>query len=301
MTKTIKFNLKLDGNPVRTLEGLQDNFNIEDILMYYRCGVLQKWLKLRGYHEEEAQAAAIGAQDTEGIIKALAKIFRIEVDDDDLDAFFKTDEYKAHLRENMAKNKADEKDFQQNVTSYLEEYDVLIASLKKEEALQYTFPVVLEKAQLLAKKFPALFLRGDVAAQLKEFEKTCPQFILALAGQEFLDGMRHYFSNHYDFVSIIGHATRSYGAWTECEKKGFSLVNMAEKPSGQWIQILGSEHRVIPVDIFREGDYTIRSMGDGYECSRIDHYSDLRVFQGLEVLKKTTRNFKDQYVIYVEV
>ena len=30
--KQIKFNLILDGKPVRTIEELQDNFNLDDIL-----------------------------------------------------------------------------------------------------------------------------------------------------------------------------------------------------------------------------------------------------------------------------
>lgn len=300
MTKTIKFNLKLDGNPVRTLEGLQDNFNIEDILMYYHCGVLQKWLKLRGYHEEEAQAAAIGAQDTEGIIKALAKIFRIEVDDDDLDAFFKTDEYKALLRENMAKNKADEVNFQQNIESYFKEYDKLIASLEYGNADVLSFPVVREKAQLLAQKFSALFLREGVREYLKTFAITCPQFILALAGQDFLGGMRHYFTTNSFFAEVKRPALKSYGSSSTCEEKGFSLVDMTDQPTGQWVRVLGPEHRVIPVEIFRSSDTSIRSVGDEDGCSEIDTGTDFRVFHGLEVLRKTNRN-KHQYVIYVEV
>ena len=35
MAKTIKFNLICDGNPVRNLEDLQNNFSIEDVLNYY--------------------------------------------------------------------------------------------------------------------------------------------------------------------------------------------------------------------------------------------------------------------------
>ncbi len=36
MAKTIKFNLILDGNPVRDIEDLRDNFSIEDILEVYK-------------------------------------------------------------------------------------------------------------------------------------------------------------------------------------------------------------------------------------------------------------------------
>lgn len=42
MAKTIKFNLICDGNPVRNLEDLQNNFSIEDVLNYYSNKLYQK-------------------------------------------------------------------------------------------------------------------------------------------------------------------------------------------------------------------------------------------------------------------
>ena len=40
MTKAIKFNLILDGKPVRNLDELRDNFNIEDIRFFVvSCGI----------------------------------------------------------------------------------------------------------------------------------------------------------------------------------------------------------------------------------------------------------------------
>lgn len=36
MAKTIKFNLICDDKPVRTIEDLQENFSIEDVLKYYQ-------------------------------------------------------------------------------------------------------------------------------------------------------------------------------------------------------------------------------------------------------------------------
>ena len=53
MAKTIKFNLICDGNPVRTIEDLQNNFSIEDVLAYYNNKLLHRWLKVRGYEGEE--------------------------------------------------------------------------------------------------------------------------------------------------------------------------------------------------------------------------------------------------------
>lgn len=93
MSKTIKFNLILDGYPVRNLEGLREHFSIEDILDYYSNRLLEKWLDVRGYSDELSEVKAlsvnkdgssdkIGIEDSETyqIIKNLIKIFKIETD-----------------------------------------------------------------------------------------------------------------------------------------------------------------------------------------------------------------------------
>lgn len=78
MAKTIKFNLILDGNPVRTIEDLRENFSIEDVLDVYRTGLLQRWLKVRGYSEFLEKVNFIECDDNKGIITELIKIFEIE-------------------------------------------------------------------------------------------------------------------------------------------------------------------------------------------------------------------------------
>ncbi len=81
MAKTIKFNLICDNKPIRTIEDLQDNFSIEDILKYYENGLLLRWLHVRGYQEEEKKVAAISCKEDIEIVKALIRIFNIETDE----------------------------------------------------------------------------------------------------------------------------------------------------------------------------------------------------------------------------
>ena len=52
MAKRIKFNLIIDNTPVRDLKGLRNHFNLDDLLSYFKSGVLQRWLEVRGYREE---------------------------------------------------------------------------------------------------------------------------------------------------------------------------------------------------------------------------------------------------------
>ncbi|MCD4819066.1 MAG: hypothetical protein K8S23_10285 [Candidatus Cloacimonetes bacterium] len=76
MPKTIKFNLILDGKPVRDIEGLQENFCIDDVLAVYENGLLERWLKVRGFDDYSKKINKIKKDD--GIIKQLIKIFGIE-------------------------------------------------------------------------------------------------------------------------------------------------------------------------------------------------------------------------------
>ena len=53
MAKKIKFALKLkDGADIRTLESLQEHFDLEKVTAYFLNGKLLEWLEDRYYDEE---------------------------------------------------------------------------------------------------------------------------------------------------------------------------------------------------------------------------------------------------------
>jgi len=81
MAKTIKFNLICDDKPVRTMEDLQENFSVEDVLKYYENGLLCRWLEVRGYEEEKGKVLGIQSKESLDIAKELIKIFGIETDE----------------------------------------------------------------------------------------------------------------------------------------------------------------------------------------------------------------------------
>lgn len=78
MAKTIKFNLICDDHSVRTLDDLREHFCIEDVLGYYKNGLLQRWLQVRGFAGELAAVNGIQAQDDMSIAREMAKIFGLE-------------------------------------------------------------------------------------------------------------------------------------------------------------------------------------------------------------------------------
>lgn len=81
MAKTIKFNLICDDKPVRTIEDLQNNFSIEDVLAYYNNELLHRWLEVRGYSNQLEKVNAIATDKSMEIIKELIKIFNVICDD----------------------------------------------------------------------------------------------------------------------------------------------------------------------------------------------------------------------------
>ncbi|TXI93223.1 MAG: hypothetical protein E6Q33_04345 [Neisseriales bacterium] len=77
MAKTIKFNLNINGMSVRNIEGLQDNFCIDDVLALYDNKLLHRWLESRSFDEYLQKINAIDPE--EPIIYQLIEIFDIEL------------------------------------------------------------------------------------------------------------------------------------------------------------------------------------------------------------------------------
>ena len=113
MAKVLKFGLMLDNCNVRSLEGLQEHFVIEDVLKYFEDGTLSRWLKVWGYKEQLAAVEAIEKTlDKKDIVLQLANIFGIEdVDAADIEKVFFTAEEAAY--------------------EYLAGYEALITNMRK--------------------------------------------------------------------------------------------------------------------------------------------------------------------------
>lgn len=82
MPKTIKFNLNIDGVAVRTLDVLRELMNddfrehecIQDLLKYYKNGVLKRWFEVHGYNPEFERICKITSTDDKNIILEILKI-----------------------------------------------------------------------------------------------------------------------------------------------------------------------------------------------------------------------------------
>ena len=131
MAKVLKFGLMLDDCNVRSLEGLQEHFVIEDVLKYFEDGTLSRWLKVWGYKEQLAAVEAIDKTlDKKDIVLQLANIFGIEdIDAADIEKALsvfsyldKKQKFQVTVQENALFKK-------QAVEEYLAGYEALIQDM----------------------------------------------------------------------------------------------------------------------------------------------------------------------------
>ena len=129
MAKTIKFNLLLDDNPVRDIESLQNNFCIDDILEVYENGLLQKWLKVRGFDEHLAKIESVKKESS--IIVELIKIFDIEKDDTEIRESIYSLEFQEHRKKSLEMFNTIDNTLKKTIEKYHKEYDELIENIIK--------------------------------------------------------------------------------------------------------------------------------------------------------------------------
>ncbi len=136
MAKTIKFNLLLDDNPVRDIETLQNNFCIDDILEVYENGLLQKWLKVRGFDEYLEKVENITKEGS--ITVELIKIFDIKKDDAEIRESIYSLEFQEERKKDLKNFNLKDSYLKNGISKYHKEYEELIeAIIEKKENMAF--------------------------------------------------------------------------------------------------------------------------------------------------------------------
>lgn len=129
MAKTIKFNLICNEKPIRTIEDLQNNFVIEDVLELYYSKLLERWLNVRGYIDEFKLVSQIVTDKPIEIIEELIKIFDIEEDSEKIREYVYIYEYKQQKIKNFSKFNENVLKDMDNVNNQLNEYNALVSRI----------------------------------------------------------------------------------------------------------------------------------------------------------------------------
>lgn len=154
MTKTIKFNIIVDSKPIRDLEGLRENFNIDDIYSLYERRVLHRWLEVRGFDEHLKKVGAIKSVDEIEITKSLISIFGVKEDNEGI----KKSVYAIQSRkeEKLLLGKLEKLSFSKMevIKSYFSGYDNLLRDIieKKED-----FAFIKNSIKIIGKDYYVIF------------------------------------------------------------------------------------------------------------------------------------------------
>lgn len=170
MAKVLKFGLMLDDCNVRSLEGLQEHFVIEDVLKYFEDGTLSRWLKVWDYKEQLAAVEAIDkVLDKKDIVLQLANIFGIEdVDAADIEKALsvfsyldKKQKFQVTVQENALFKK-------QAVEEYLAGYEALIQDMINKVKVHNK---VSKKDDIYDIEFNVNAFREDVREDVRKLEQ----------------------------------------------------------------------------------------------------------------------------------
>ena len=204
MAKTIKFNLILDEKPIRDIKGLQENFVIEDVLEFYQKGLLQKWLKVRGFDKYLKKVETI--KKDEPVIIKLIEIFEIEKSEKEIkEAVYSLEFWKERKIELEEWTKKDTK-IKQIIADYHNGYNVLLAKIKDNKE---DMPFMKSAAKEINDKYKEIF-KIDYPFFFANFKEDVPLINLAILMNH--DLRKYYLTNQNIRKELINkHVKKSFG------------------------------------------------------------------------------------------
>lgn len=180
MTKMIKFNLILDGKPVRDLEGLQQNYNLDDIYATFQSGVLARWLEVRGYDEHLARIKAVESTDEMLVAEELAKIFDVTPNEDEIKKSVYAAQFGKKEKENLEKLEKVKFEHDQIISKYHEGYDILLNEIKGKPN---DYPFLKQAVSSLWDNYWQLF-RIDFTRFYAEMASQCPLIFFTMLAND---------------------------------------------------------------------------------------------------------------------
>jgi hypothetical protein len=130
MAKAIKFNLIIDSKPIRSLEDLQDNFNIEDILDAYKKGLLNRWLETRDLKAQMSALEKISGDDIETALELCRVLLGTKCTKEQLEAAVYPYAYKEKEKEQLQQYKNLKEQKEDVIRAYHETYDKILKELE---------------------------------------------------------------------------------------------------------------------------------------------------------------------------
>lgn len=258
MSKTIKFNLRIDGKPIRNLSDLQENFVIEDLVEIYDEGLLQKWLLVRGYDDKAKKIAAVKRSDDETLIRDLIRIFELPVENSRVDEELYNLRFNKERARVLASSKELENDRNAFINKYHDEYEKLILSIKEDKD---NYPFIKRTLDLIQGFYRRLF-NVDAFRLYNEFKKEAPLAVFAMLMNE---SLRIDLEKN---IEIGNDFSLLYNDKAILESLGENLIMFAGETDGYWKVVRESGKKYMVVSMLKGNfvgspkDYTTEFSAD---------------------------------------
>lgn len=179
MAKTIKFNLLIDGNYTRDIEGLRENFCINDILEAYKSGLLEKWLKVRGFDEYLSKVEKIDKASDSSIVE-LIKIFDMEKDNNAIGEAIYSLDFENRKKQEVAEFEKSNQKLRNTIENYHKAYeDLKVEIVKNRENMPFLKSASKEISDSYLKLFELNFFDS-----FYYFDENAPLFIYVVLMNE---------------------------------------------------------------------------------------------------------------------
>jgi hypothetical protein len=291
MAKTIKFNLICDEKPVRTIEDLQNNFSIEDVLAYYNNGLLQRWLRVRGYDKQLEAVSSITSQEPMEIIKELIRIFDVVADEKkveesvymlkyldeqkELYAIYEQEKYQVtHVIENY---EAGYRQLVEGILAHPNDVSVIKNNIER-IATDYEWILELDHRALFNTLLPVSKL---AIMCLLMNEKTRNYYLPVEIGVDDRNNITFDTAQNSDKKTMFNSIRYIITATDFAEELGENLITFAGLTDGYWkdLEPKGKRYMIVSMG---EGDY-VRSAGQsGGDLSSTDILNKFVIVDGVD-------------------
>lgn len=316
MAKTIKFNLVCDGSSVRTLEDLRNNFLIEDVLEYYKNGLLLRWLKVRGFGEEYEKINAIREYDDISIIKKLIDIFGMEIEESEIEESIYILQYEYKRKASLDRYRNSSNNLESMIDKHIQEYNRFVNFIIKNNDDMPKIKAALKQIEqnyihIFKLDYRNLFFKFRFEAPMAIFamitidkmrecylfneneEERLSEYIKTLEDCDAIEYWQKYFDDKKEIVGLI--ASKVYMSPLE-KILGDNLKVFKGATSGYWkdVEPKGKKFMILKIE---PGNFVRASGESGQELSREDVLNKFEIVDGIDYKSNSDTN----KLLYMEV
>lgn len=206
MAKTIKFNLIIDKQAIRDMEDLREYFNVNDLLIAFHNGSLNRWLAARELSEELEKLSAIKGDDAH-IAAELCKALQANCTPEQAAAAVYPFEFRQKELADLKQYHAMKDATKAVIKNYHDGYDGL---LDRMEGSGEDYPFLKAAVAELFEKYVGLFKLNDLDFYDRFISQNPLVILTMLANQDTRTILPHSVEEIHKQITVIDLTSASY-------------------------------------------------------------------------------------------